>query len=251
MPRLRDIIQLKNIKIEEIKTDMVPLVLTLKESLLEIEQKDPIKVREYVNGTYQYEIVDGRRRLKALYDSGETNVLALVIKNMDDTELSINALVGNSGQPNPMDEAYHMANLKEQGYTGEQIAKVSGYSQSRISLTLKLLSLIPELQLLLSKGEMKFSAGYEAAKLPKDKQLILLEKFNNGQAPTHKFIFEEVRNYQAEKVSLFNLNNNIEVKPGLFLNSDEVEGLLNGETIIIDWEGHTLRLSDTVSIRGQ
>lgn len=244
MTRLRDVMQLRNIQIAEIKTDEVPLNLTLKESLFEIDQKDPIKVRKYENGIFKYEIVDGRRRLKALAESGQTQVLALVVNEMDDTELSIQALVANSGQPNPMDEARHMAKLREQGYDGKQIAKTSGYSQGRVSQTLKLVDcLIPELQELVSLGEMKISAAYETAKLPKDRQNDILNDIKNGQKPTFRFVFEKVRDWQAQELDMFDVEED-ELEPGLFLSSEQLHELIDGKILNLTWNGRDLAIRE-------
>ena len=237
--RLRDKVQLKNIPIAKIKTDLAPINQSLQISLLEVEQKDPIKVRVISHPNFDYEIVDGRRRLKALSESGATTVLAYVVTEMDDTELALQALVGNSGTPNECDEAKHIMTLAQAGYTGQQISKMTGYSPATISQRKKLVEkLHPDLQLKLQAGDIKVSTALEATKLPLGGQENI---FGNGHNPSYKEVFEFVRAWESEQLS-FDIEPENEVKSGLFLTWEQVEQLMGGQVLDLEYEGQYINL---------
>lgn len=234
--RLRDKVQLKNIPINKIKTDTVPPDKELQISLLEAEQKYPIKIRPIDNPDYDYEVVNGRQRIDALQKTGQTHVQALV-ESMGDQEYHIQALIGNAGRPNEVDEGRHIIQLEEMGFTGEQIAKLTRYSTSTVSQRKRLWEkLHPQLREKVQQGLMKASAALEATKVPLDVQAELI---SNGNKITFKEVFEEVRSWQAQQLDLFSDDLPNEVKPGLFLTSQQVEDLLSGESLEVNWMDYT------------
>lgn len=238
--RLRDKVQLKNIPINKIKTDAVPPDRELQISLLEAEQKYPIKVRPIDNPDFDYEVVNGRQRIDALQKTGQTHVQALV-EAMGNEEYHIQALIGNAGRPNEVDEGRHILELEGMGYTGEQIAKMTRYSTSTVSQRKRLWEkLHPQLREKVQQGLMKASAALEATKVPLDVQA---EMISNGNKITYKEVFEEVRNWQAQQLDLFSDDLPNEVKPGLFLTSGQVENLLNGMDLEVTWMGQTIVLN--------
>lgn len=234
--RLRD--KLKNIPIARILTDAVPDDKSLQESLLEARQKFPIKVRPITHPDYDYEIVNGRQRIDALVKTGALYVEAIV-EEMDDTELHIQALIGNANKANEIDEARHIIKLEEMGYTGDQIAKLTRYSQATISQRKKLVEkLHVTAQEKLQRGNIKVSTALEATKLPLEVQF---EIFDNGHNPSYKEVYEKVRDWQADQL-VFDLESKTDVKPGLFLTSDQVEQLLEGQLIGVDWMDESFML---------
>lgn len=236
--RLRDKVQLKNIPINKIKTDAVPPDKELQISLLEAEQKYPIKVRPIDNPDYDYEVVNGRQRIDALSKTGQTHVQALV-ESMGDQEYHIQALIGNAGRPNEVDEGRHIIELEQMGFTGEQISKLTRYSASTVSQRKRLWEkLHPDLRRKVQEGKMKASAALEATKLPLSVQVDLL---SNGNRVTYTEVFEEVRKWQAQELDLLGDFEN-DVKPGLFLASEQVEALLVGETLEVTWMGQVLNI---------
>lgn len=238
--RLRDKVQLKNILISKIKTDAVPPDKELQTSLLEAEQKYPIKVRPIDNPDYDYEVVNGRQRIDALSKIGQTHVQALV-ETMGDQEFHIQALIGNASRPNEVDEGRHIIQLEQMGFTGEQIAKLTRYSTSTVSQRKRLWEkLHPDLRRKVQEGKMKASAALEATKLPLSVQVELL---SNGNRVTYNEVFEEVRKWQANELDLFGDFEN-DVKPGLFLTSEQVEALLAGETLEVVWMGQSLNVKN-------
>jgi len=243
MSRLRDEMKLKRVKISDVDIETSPLEKLTQASLLEIGQKDPIKLSLNKNG--RYKIIYGRRRLTALIANDQNTVLAIIVENIDDTELAIQALVENSGKPNPIDEARHLITLQAAGHTLEQIGKMVGYSTASISQRSKLAEkLHPNLQDLCAKGNIKISGAIEITKLPKEEQNKFVDRINNGEKPTNKMISETVRLWQTNQIGLFEDDifeaNNI--KPGLFLNSEQVERLLNNESIMVEYNGKSFNI---------
>ena len=229
--RLRDRIKLLNVPINKIKTDEVPTDKELQTSLLEQQQKYPVKIRPIIHPDFDYEIVNGRQRIKALVDIGEIQVLAL-IEEMDDVELHFQALIGNANRPNEIDEARHIIELEQRGFTGQEIAKMIRFSQATVSQRKRLIEkLHPNGQAKLQAGEIKVSTALEATKLPLSEQE---ELFKNGDRPSYKDVFEKVRTWESSQLE-FDLEVKTVTKPGLFLTSEQVESLLAGQTIIVEW----------------
>lgn len=235
--RLRD--KLKNLPINRIKTDIVPDDQVLQLSLVEVSQKYPVKVRPITHPDFDYEIVNGRQRLDALSKTGVTHVEAIV-EVMDDTELHLQALIGNANKPNEIDEAYHIIRLEEAGYTGEQIAKMTRYSQATITQRKKLVEKLHlEGQMKLRTGDLKVSAALEATKLPLEMQQ---ELFTHNGKVSYKEVFEKVREWESEAL-LFDVEPaQNDIKPGLFLSAEQVEKLLNDQEIEVEYEGLKLNI---------
>ncbi|RJR12462.1 ParB/RepB/Spo0J family partition protein [Candidatus Parcubacteria bacterium] len=232
--------KLKKIPITKIKFEKWGFEPSLQESLFETEQKDPIKVRKIEDVEFDYEVVYGRRRLNALMQGGQHTVLALVVDDMDDVELALNALIENSGTPNELDEGRHILYLMSQGISGKEIAKKIGYSPATISQRVRLVEKThPQIQEKVQTGEIKVSAALEASKLSFVDQERLL---NNGEKLTFKYVFEKVREWQANQLDLFDSEPHGQVKPGLFLSSQEVEALLSGEIIQVFWTDKVFNL---------
>ena len=229
MTRLRDQVTLKNVLLSEIKVPETPPDEILQESLFEEQQKKPVELRPIDDPVYKYEIIDGRRRFLSLLNLEAQTVLAEIWFDVDDTEFHKRALIGNSGKPNPIDEADHMLALKCQGYTQESIGKLTGYSPGRISTTIKIAEkLHPNLKVLARQGKMNISACVEATKLPYEEQ----EQLNGNLS--YKTIFEKVREWQSSQLSLFDDEEKINIQ-GLFLSFDQMEKLSQGKEIEIEW----------------
>jgi ParB/RepB/Spo0J family partition protein len=235
--RLRD--KLKSIPIARIKTDIVPDDKSLQESMLEASQKYPIKVRPVEHPDYDYEIVNGRQRIDAMLKTG-ANFIEAIVEPMDDVELHFQALIGNANKPNELDEARHIIELEQRGFTGQQIAKMTRFSPATISQRKKLVEKLHlKGQLKLQCGDIKVSTALEATKLPLTEQE---ELFKNGDKPSYKEVFQKVREWEASLLLDFDLETKSETKPGLFLTAEQVEALLSGQLVGVDWMGQSFVL---------
>jgi ParB/RepB/Spo0J family partition protein len=238
MSRLRDRMQVKEIKICDILEEDAPLEHSLMESLLEVEQKDIIKVTPKDN---KYLLIDGRRRVRALKEAGAQTVLALVIAGIDDTELHLQALIGNSGTPNPADEFDHIMYLVSKGLKQNEIAKKVNYSPAKVTQTLRIGKLIPEIRQALKKGDITYSAALQLTYLPESQQKDI---FESGEKLTFKKTDAVKRQFQSEQfaIDFGNNGNGTKVKSGLYLTSEDMEKLVNGDCVEKNYDGQTLLL---------
>ena len=128
----------------------------LKELAVSIKEHgviQPIIVRS-VNG--KYEIIAGERRYKASALAGMTKIPA-IIRNLDDKESSIVALLENLQRKNlnPIEEARTYQKILEiDQMTQDELAKTMGKSQSAIANKLRLLALPDEIQDALLKEQI-------------------------------------------------------------------------------------------------
>jgi ParB/RepB/Spo0J family partition protein len=230
--------ELKEIQVELVDDVVAAREKTIQLSLMEVGQKDPIKVRPTKNDRYQ--LVDGRRRFLELRASGQESILALV-EEMSDKEAHIQALVLNSGTPNVMGEATHIAYLMGTGLTQDEISRMCSWSGSKVSSRLKLLDLIPALQSELERGLMNVSAANALRKLPVEWQ----EKVLDEKKITSKLAHELLREYQSRQMGLFEMEDetpDVGVRPGLFLTADQVDLLQQGEQVEVEYQGDMVRL---------
>lgn len=230
------------VKISDIQIPKAPKNKLQQESLIKLNQLNPIKLRLSKKEGFKYELVDGRRRLTDLIATGATEVEAL-IEDIDNVQLALQGLALNSGTPNKMDEAIHIQTLLDNGYTVKQISKSCNFPLQIVYNRIKLLNLIPEIQELLLTGSKRicYSSAIQLANLPVKIQYEALESEN--KKISSKVVTDLTRKFQASKVGslVLDIENETEEKPSLFLNGDQMANLLNGE-ITINYNGKSLTL---------
>ncbi len=125
-----------------------------------------------INGTLQntgaiiYEIIAGERRFRAAHLAKLVEVPVLVCHVSNETA-ALMALIENMQREdlNPLEEAQGIQRLVvEFKYTHEQAAEAVGRSRSGVSNLLRLLNLVPAVQLLLAEGD--FDMGHARCLLP-------------------------------------------------------------------------------------
>ena len=122
----------------------------------------PVMVRRR-NDTF--ELVVGERRLRAAKLAGLDTIPA-VIRELGDTEMMELALIENVQREdlNPIDEAKaYQALVTKVGLTHDQVSERVGKQRSSVSNSLRLLSLPPEVQDMVSRGTL--TAGHGRALL--------------------------------------------------------------------------------------
>lgn len=162
-----------------------------------------------------YRVLSGRRRVYALREMGIESVQAIV-REVDNETFHIQSLIFNSGNPNYMGEAEHVAYLKENGkYTMEEIAAMVNLSESTVLSRYDLVTkLIPEFQEQLRDGRLKYSATIDLVKLPPHKQQELLaEKEEEGKVVTIKSAKGAFEDHKAEKAEEAFKDYTVEVPP--------------------------------------
>lgn len=135
----------------------------LAQSLQTVGLLQPIIVREV--GGDRYQIIAGERRFRAAQLAGFREIRAVVRHTADDQVLT-EALVENIHRVdlNALEEAgAYQQLLDDFGFTHEQLAARLGKSRSAITNSLRLLSLVPELQRQVVAGAL--SAGHARALL--------------------------------------------------------------------------------------
>ncbi len=123
----------------------------------------PVVVRQLPTGVYQ--LVAGERRLRAARLAGLEAVPAIV-RDVDETGALELALVENLQREdlNPIDEAHGYESLMElSGATQADVSERVGRARSTVANALRLLELPPDVQDMLSEGEL--SAGHGRALL--------------------------------------------------------------------------------------
>lgn len=125
----------------------------------------PVLVRRQADG---YQLVAGERRLRAAQIAGLERIPAIV-RDVDDREMMELSLIENVQREdlNPIDEAKaYKALVSSVGLTHDQLSERVGKQRSSITNALRLLSLPPEVQDMVSRGTL--SAGHARALLSLD-----------------------------------------------------------------------------------
>ena len=160
------------VQLSDINIPTAPPSELQQESLILQGQLQPIYLREVdpeENDGFKYDVVDGRRRLVDLIATGKRSVMAFVYKkdSVSNSDLHLQALTLNSGKPNYMDEADHVAYLVEiEEYEVGELAAATNLSESTILNRLDLSKkLHPLYQECLRSGLIKVSSAYELVKI--------------------------------------------------------------------------------------
>lgn len=146
----------------------------------------PIVVRSIEAG--RYEIIAGERRWRAAQLAGLTDIPAL-IKDIPDEAAAAIALIENIQRENlnPVEEAMALQRLLDEfAMTHQEVATAVGKSRTTVTNSLRLLSLQPEVKIMLERGELEMGHArtllaleghfqVEAAKIVADKKLSVRE----------------------------------------------------------------------------
>lgn len=115
----------------------------------------PIVVRSI--GQNQYEIIAGERRWRAAQMAGLTEVPVIIKTISDEATLAV-ALIENIQREdlNPLEEAIALQRLADEfGMTHQQVAEAVGKSRTAVTNLLRLLSLQPEVKVLLEQRALE------------------------------------------------------------------------------------------------
>ncbi|WP_210367592.1 ParB/RepB/Spo0J family partition protein [Bacillus sp. REN3] len=148
----------------------------LKQSIIEHGILQPIIVRKTIKG---YEIVVGERRFRAAKEAKLEKIPA-VVRELDEQQMMELAVLENLQREdlNPIEEGVAYQTLMDKlKLTQEELAKRLGKSRPHLANHIRLLSLPPQIQQLISDG--KISMGHGRALLglrKKDKLPLVVEK---------------------------------------------------------------------------
>ncbi|MDQ0157758.1 ParB/RepB/Spo0J family partition protein [Robertmurraya andreesenii] len=170
----------------------------LKKSIQEHGILQPIIVRKSIKG---YEIVVGERRFRAAKEA-KLEKVPVVVRELTEQQMMELAVLENLQREDltPIEEAAAYQMLMEKlDVTQEQLAKRLGKSRPHIANHIRLLSLPPKIQQLISEG--KISMGHGRALLglrKKDKITLVVEK-----------VIKEGLNVRQLEQLIQNLNENV------------------------------------------
>jgi ParB family transcriptional regulator, chromosome partitioning protein len=161
------------------KTFQPEAIAELKDSILEHGILQPIVVRKSIKG---YEIVVGERRFRAAKEAKLETVPA-VVRELSEQQMMELAVLENLQREdlNPIEEgAAYQTLMDKLKLTQEEVAKRLGKSRPHVANHIRLLSLPPKIQELISTGKISMGHGRallglrEKAKVP-----VLVEKVMN------------------------------------------------------------------------
>lgn len=145
----------------------------LKQSIIEHGILQPIIVRKSIKG---YDIVVGERRFRAAKEAGLETV-PVVIRELTEQQMMELAVLENLQREDltPIEEAAAYQLLMEKlSLTQEQLAKRLGKSRPHIANFVRLLTLPPKIQQLISDGKISMGHGRALLGLRKKEQLPLI-----------------------------------------------------------------------------
>jgi ParB family transcriptional regulator, chromosome partitioning protein len=180
------------------KTFQQEAIDELKASIVEHGILQPLVVRKSIKG---YEIVVGERRFRAAKEAKLATVPA-VVRELSEQQMMELAVLENLQREdlNPIEEGQAYQTLMEKlKFTQEEVAKRLGKSRPHVANHIRLLSLPPKIQELISDG--KISMGHGRA-------LLGLRQKGKLPALVDKIIQESLNVRQLEKI-IQNLNENV------------------------------------------
>lgn len=145
----------------------------LKQSIIEHGILQPIIVRKSIKG---YDIVVGERRFRAAKEAGLEKV-PVVIRELTEQQMMELAVLENLQREDltPIEEAAAYQLLMEKlSLTQEQLAKRLGKSRPHIANLVRLLTLPPKIQQLISDGKISMGHGRALLGLRKKEKLSLI-----------------------------------------------------------------------------
>ncbi|MDZ5471656.1 ParB/RepB/Spo0J family partition protein [Bacillus sp. 31A1R] len=173
-------------------------ILELRDSIIEHGILQPIIVRKSIKG---YEIVVGERRFRAAKEA-KLETVPVVVRELSEQQMMELAVLENLQREdlNPIEEgaAYQLL-MEKLSLTQEQLAKRLGKSRPHIANIVRLLSLPPKIQQLISDGKVSMGHG---------RALLGLRKKDLLSSVVEKTIKEGLNVRQLEQL-IQHLNENV------------------------------------------
>lgn len=203
----------------------------LKQSILEHGILQPIVVRKSIKG---YEIVVGERRFRASKEAKLATIPA-VVRELSEKQMMELAVLENLQREdlNPIEEGQAYQTLMEKlKLTQEEVAKRLGKSRPHIANHIRLLSLPPKIQELISDGKITMGHG---------RALLGLRQKNKLSMIVERILKENLNVRQLEKI-IQEWNENV---------SRETKGPVRKKDVFIQEQEHSLRerFGTTVKIK--
>jgi len=153
----------------------------------------------------EYEILDGRRRFRAIVELGFENIAVRAYsKSLGRVARAALALILNEHRgKNPLSEYEAICELLENGYTPKQIAQSLNIGISTIKKRLELQKLLPQLMQAFRAGKVKATTAQQIAKLTKKRQKMLLPVLRDNEKLIGRDVVEIKERIRAQTVQKF------------------------------------------------
>ena len=188
--------------------DLESLAASIKDSGL----AQPITVRPIESETHKFEIVAGERRFRAISEILEWGTIPAIVKELTDQEASDIMLAENTGRSDldPVEEAFaFQSRIDKWEYDIDTLADKAGVSTIYVRFRLKLLNIRPELQKLVSSGDLDLGYAQILAdgELDTNRQMIAIARLRQNPKPTPSWFRAEVNTLKEEQAqnTLFDL----------------------------------------------
>ncbi len=148
----------------------------------------PITVRPFTDGPYQFEIVAGERRFRAVSSLGWQTIPA-IIREYNDEQAAAIMLSENVHRVDidPIDEATaYKKRMEKFGWTVSETAEKSNRNAKHVAARLSLLNLIPDVQELIRTKQITDTFGEVMAPLDTNRQRIALAYLTGTAKPVLK-----------------------------------------------------------------
>jgi ParB family chromosome partitioning protein len=167
----------------------------LRESLSTSGLLQPVTVRRSTEGSEDYELIAGERRLRAAQELGWTTISA-VVKDLDDRELLALALIENLQRTdlNPIEEAEGYDRLvKEFGHTQQSIGTMVGRDRSTVANMLRILQLPASVQQMVREGVLTVGQARPLLGLSDETRIVELARETVKKSLSARDIEQRVR----------------------------------------------------------
>ena len=155
----------------------------------------------------RYMIIAGERRWRASTLAGLSEMPVRIVE-ADDALVEELALLENIQREdlNVIEQAQAYRSLLDRGWTKEQLAEKMGFKQVwRIDERLALLNLTDDIRKLVVAGEVRASEAFHIARVPGDKQHVVLAAIKSGKCSTWAKVTRFVDGLLATQETLFEL----------------------------------------------
>ena len=167
-------------------------------------QLHPIRV-QWDGGVEKWVIVTGERRWRATIAAGLPSIDCYFVDGeVTEGELREQQLVENLLRTDlkPLEEAKAYQSLMElNGWNGKQVAEALHVTTSRISRSLALLDLPPDIQLQVETGTLPKSSAYEISKLENSEQQAKLASQAASGELSHSQAVNQIKQRRGKKVA--------------------------------------------------
>lgn len=173
-------------------------------------QRLPIKVKKIDNDQdYDYELIDGERRLRAAKLVGLDYLLAWVKTVEDEDDQYVDSVVSNlcRADHTALEKAEALMKLHKMGMTREQMADECGYSVGWVDQHLSLMRLEPEVQALMDperpkEKQLTFSLALRLVALPPELQRDVAMEIMDKNVPANaaRFLIHTRAHEAGERV---------------------------------------------------